>query len=414
MRRALLAGACLIAFANASSWAQEPSPQPSPPAAEPSPQPAEPSPPLPPPEPPAPVSEPAPPPDGGAGTLPVYGAASSKVFNPDIALIGNFIGAVGENEVAPRPSLSLNEAEASFQAIVDPYARADFFLTFSPEEVGVEEGYITFTSLPAGLLLKAGKFKADFGKVNTLHPHVLPWIDLPLPMVNLLGGEEGLNDAGVSVSRLFPNSLLFLEATAQVFRGEAEGLFAAPRRQDVALLGRLRAYRDLSESTNLEFGASAVRGTNDTGAGFHTTVFGADFTVRWRPLRRAIYHRLMLRSELFWSRRQQLEGGADPFSRAEGGPGAARETARAFGFYGSAEYQLGRRWFAGARYESSERASEPGLRDRAGSLLLTYWPSEFSQIRGQLRRTSYGEGLAANELLFQFLFAIGAHGAHPF
>ena len=54
------------------------------------------------------------------------------------------------------------------------------------------------------------------------------------------------------------------------------------------------------------------------------------------------------------------------------------------------------------------------LRDTGGSLVLTYWPSEFSQIRGQLRRTRYGEGLTANELIFQFIFSMGAHGAHTF
>jgi hypothetical protein len=54
------------------------------------------------------------------------------------------------------------------------------------------------------------------------------------------------------------------------------------------------------------------------------------------------------------------------------------------------------------------------LRDNGGSLLMTYWPSEFSQIRGQLRRTHYGEGPWANEFVFQFLFSMGAHGAHPF
>jgi hypothetical protein len=58
--------------------------------------------------------------------------------------------------------------------------------------------------------------------------------------------------------------------------------------------------------------------------------------------------------------------------------------------------------------------ARPLLMDTGGSLLLTYWPSEFSQIRGQLRRTRYGEGLTANELLFQFQFSMGAHGAHPF
>jgi hypothetical protein len=46
--------------------------------------------------------------------------------------------------------------------------------------------------------------------------------------------------------------------------------------------------------------------------------------------------------------------------------------------------------------------------------VLTYWPSEFSQVRGQYRRIRYAEGESANELLFQFQFSIGAHGAHTF
>src|SRR5204862_7667010 len=115
-----------------------------------------------------------------------------------MAVIANFVGAAGKNEVNPFSALRLNEAEVSFQAIVDPYARADFFLAASPEGLEVEEGFITFTSLPGGLLMKVGKTKADFGKVNTMHSHVLPWVDEPLPMKNLLGSEEGLNDSGIS------------------------------------------------------------------------------------------------------------------------------------------------------------------------------------------------------------------------
>ena len=38
----------------------------------------------------------------------------------------------------------------------------------------------------------------------------------------------------------------------------------------------------------------------------------------------------------------------------------------------------------------------------------------FGQIRGQYRHIGYAEADAANELLFQFQFSIGAHGAHPF
>ena len=39
---------------------------------------------------------------------------------------------------------------------------------------------------------------------------------------------------------------------------------------------------------------------------------------------------------------------------------------------------------------------------------------QFSQLRAQYRRMRYGIGETANEFLFQFQFAIGAHGAHPF
>ena len=47
-------------------------------------------------------------------------------------------------------------------------------------------------------------------------------------------------------------------------------------------------------------------------------------------------------------------------------------------------------------------------------MFLTFWPTEFSQIRGQYRRTNFAEGINANEFLFQFNFSIGAHGAHVF
>ena len=82
--------------------------------------------------------------------------------------------------------------------------------------------------------------------------------------------------------------------------------------------------------------------------------------------------------------------------------------------YVTGEYQFARRWFAGARYDFSDRAADPALADKGGSLLLTYWPSEFSQVRGQYRHTRFGDGPTADEFLFQFLFSIGAHGAHAF
>jgi hypothetical protein len=111
-------------------------------------------------------------PGAPAAQLPVYGganAAAAKVFNPDISLVGNFVGALGRNSVRPLPVLEVPEAELGLQAIIDPFARGDVFLSFGEEGVELEEGYITFTSLPGGLLAKVGKMRSDFGVVNKLH-----------------------------------------------------------------------------------------------------------------------------------------------------------------------------------------------------------------------------------------------------
>jgi hypothetical protein len=160
------------------------------------------------------------------------------------------------------PALNLQETETSLQAIVDPYARADFFFALSPEGIEVEEGYITFPTLPGGLLMKAGKLRSTFGKVNTMHTHVLPWADRPLVTKNLLGGDEGISDAGVSVARLLPNPWIFLEATGEVYRGES-AVFRTHQRGDLTYVGHLRGYQDITESTNLDFGGSIAYGHND-------------------------------------------------------------------------------------------------------------------------------------------------------
>lgn len=340
--------------------------------------------------------------------LPTYGSTSGKLLNPDIGMIGNFLSATGESRggsssIAPTPFMTLQESEASFQAIVDPFARADFFLAIGEEGIEVEEGFVTFPTIPGGLLVKVGKMRANFGRLNAFHNHTLPWTDRPLVMYNLLGGatddpDTGIKDAGVSVSRLIPAGRLFMEATAEVFRGDSGTLFQATRRQDFSIIGRLRGYSDLTESTNVEIGASYARGHNDLGSDLTTHLYGTDVTFRWKPLSRAIYRSFVARSELIWSGREVNAG---------------RVTA--FGTFLSGDYQFARRWFAGGRFDWSERARELDVRDRSTSAVLTFWPSEFSQVRGQYRRTRYGDRDAvANELLLQVLFTIGAHGAHAF
>ena len=329
---------------------------------------------------------------GGAG------GAAAKALNPDISLNGDLLGSMGRNEVRPVPGMEMHEAELGVQSVIDPYSRGDVFFSFGETGVNVEEAFLTFTDLPGEFVAKLGKMRADFGKVNTTHNHALAWTDRPLVTENLLNGEDGINDMGLSLSRILPApGDLFLEATAQVFRGDSGDLFKASRKNDLSYVGHLRAYEDLTENTNLEFGYSFAQGHNELGHEYLTRLNGIDLSLRWKPLRRSIYHSLLWRSEFVWSRRDQLLG-----------------QERAFGLYSSLEYRLDQRWTIGTRYDWSQRATLATQLDRGGSALLTYWMSEFSQVRGQYRFTRYDGKRDASEVRLQLIFVMGAHGAHPF
>jgi hypothetical protein len=329
---------------------------------------------------------------GGAG------GAAAKALNPDISLNGDFLGSIGHNEVRPVPSMEMHEAELGIQSVIDPYARGDVFISFGESGVSVEEAYVTLTALPGEFVARIGKMRAAFGKVNATHNHALAWTDRPLVTENLVNGEDGIDDMGVSLSRILPApGDLFLEATAQVFRGDSGTLYTSSRRNDLSYVGHLRGYEDLTENTNLEVGYSYSQGHNELGHDFLTKLHGVDLSLRWKPLRRSIYNSLLWRSEFVWSQRDQL-----PTQQ------------KAFGMYSSLEYRLDQRWTVGGRYDWSERATAANQLDRGGSALLTYWMSEFSQVRGQYRYAHYDGQGNGNEVRLQLIFVMGAHGAHPF
>jgi hypothetical protein len=321
---------------------------------------------------------------------------AAKALNPDMSVIGTFVGHAGDrNEFEPRDPLALDEAEIAFEAFIDPYAKGKFFFSVGPEEVELEEGYAQFVTLPWGLSAKAGKTKATFGKANTWHTHVRPWVDQPLMITRFFGGE-GLNDVGVSVSKVIDNPLgVFAEATGEVYSGNTGDAFARASDNDLFYNAHLKLFRDLTENSNLEVGTSWARGTLPETTG-HNRFAGVDVTYRWKPLIRSIYNSMIVRFEGLANRRSD-------FDRT------------LYGYYLSADYQLAQRWFTGARLDHADRIFLDGTEgDRALSATLTFWPSEFSQIRGQYRRTMLGDGPSFNEFLVQLQFAIGAHGAHAF
>jgi hypothetical protein len=328
---------------------------------------------------------------------------ASKVFNPDTSVIGNFISKAGQKNPYEfgsdnaRPPFQLDEAEVAFQAFIDPYAKGNFFLSVTPEGIDVEEGFAQFVALPHDFTAKVGKMKAIFGKDNTWHTHVRPWVDQPLVIHNFFG-DEGLNDTGVSVSKVIDNPWnTFVEVTGEAFKGDVENVFERRTQSDLFYNAHLKVFRDISENSNIEVGTSYARGSLANAATGHSAFGGVDLTYRWKPLQRGLYQSLIARLEAITNDRS----------------GFARNLT---GFYTSLDYQFGQRWFTGLRLDSADRAVDfAHFRDKGASATLTFWPSEFSQVRGQLRRTHYGDvDRAVTELLLQLQFSIGAHGAHSF
>ncbi|MBI5439789.1 MAG: hypothetical protein HY900_01105, partial [Deltaproteobacteria bacterium] len=84
---------------------------------------------------------------------------TSSLLNPNISAIGWFQAQGGRTpgDLDQHDAFELREVELGFQAVVDPYARADFFIAVNPEEgVDLEEGYLTLLALPLGFQAKLG------------------------------------------------------------------------------------------------------------------------------------------------------------------------------------------------------------------------------------------------------------------
>jgi hypothetical protein len=391
----------------AAALSEEPPPTPTPaPAAGPSPSPQEPTPAAPEPAPavpetPPPALELTPPP---APTPTLAGAApqqASNVLNPNISLVGNLVGFSGGDRSLPDRAFDLSELELGIQAPIDPYARADAFIAFTPEGIDIEEGYVTFLTLARSFNLKVGKFRSNFGKFNRTHPPETPFADRPIAAERFFG-EEGLAAVGLSGSYLVPTAFyLNLDAEITTIWDEAplfgketeEGeVQSGGRRGDLGYLFRASTYADFSEQTNGTLGVSVARGVHDSEGELASDALGVDFTLRWKDPRRAIYRSFIWQTEGYFTRREEDFGRDD-----------------AFGAFSYAEFQFARRWRVGLRGDYVESPEEKGA-----LAYLTFWPSEFSALSAQARLIRRPDGRDDYAGFLKLTFNIGPHGAHPF
>jgi len=333
---------------------------------------------------------------------PAVAPRTTPTTNPNMSVIGDF--RLSYQSPAQRHlDAAFEEAEIAMQSIVDPYARADFFLSIAPDpETGkfgieLEEGYLTSLDLPAHLQLKAGKFRSTFGKINNIHPHALPFIDVPSVYANYLG-DEGLNDAGVSLSWLVPNPLNFYqELTVEATRGPAESAsFVLSNSDRLMYLGHVKNFWDLTDNATLEVGLSGVVGPND--AGFNSVLGGIDVTYKWKPLQYNTYKSFVLQTEAMWSRRKTAETG--------------RVTS--WGMYALSTYQLQKRLFLTGRFDYSNRPDEASFVERGVSGTLGWYATEFQKVELEYKATSSNAFSQLTQVWLRSIFVIGAHGGHAY
>ena len=141
---------------------------------------------------------------------------------------------------------------------------------------------MTLLSLPVeNLPAKVGKFKANFGKVNRLHLHSLPWVDYPNMLTNYFG-KEGMSQPGVSASYLIPNPWdQYFELTCEAMNNHNDASFAGSAGRDMVYLAHLKNFFDINDESTLELGSSFATGPNDDGHGKNrTNLEGIDLTYK--------------------------------------------------------------------------------------------------------------------------------------
>jgi hypothetical protein len=326
---------------------------------------------------------------------------SGLSFNPDMGVIGDFQSSY-TSKGKKNLDFYLNETEISLQATVDPYARADFFLTFGRDpETGkygaaVEEGYLTTLSLPARLQLRVGKFKQAVGRINPTHSHALPFIDMPNAFVNYFG-EEGLNDEGLSLSWLLPNKKFYQELIFQFTSGFSESpAFTRSAGNHFVYLGHLKNFFTLSDNATFELGLTGISGPNDSAR--TTSMATADLTYKWKPVQMNTYRSLAWQSEFYYSNAGMPDMPAK----------------KSFGLYSFIQYQLAKRWFLTGRYDYAQKPYDKTIVENAFSLTAGWYATEFSKMEFEAKATHDNIQPSYYQAWIRWIFVIGAHGAHQY
>jgi hypothetical protein len=399
---------------------------------------------------PAPAQELPPAPTPAAGS-------ASTAFNPAISLIlagtyvdtsrdpatwniGGFIPNGGEVGPGER-SFNLGESELAFTANVDPYFSATMIAALAADdEIEVEEAYFRTLALPRGFSLKGGRFFSGFGYLNEVHAHAWDFVDQPLVYQAFFANQY--KQDGVQLKWLAPTDL-FIELGAEAGNGDA---FPATRLSRNGMNGAtLFAHvgGDIGDATSWRAGASWIDRRAEDRTFETTDEFGQPVTDAFTGKSRT----WVVDAVLKWTpsgdvKRRQLKLQGEYMRRKEEGQLAFDETGLALsdtyssdqsGWYLQGVFQFLPRWRVGLRYDSLDSGAPSiglvssgllppqafpallsGDPDRL-SIMLDWNPSEFSRLRAQYDwDDARADGDRDRIFRLQYLYGIGAHGAHKY
>lgn len=333
----------------------------------------------------------------GAGAL-----LAQTVVNPDISAVGDARLIMRNSSAASmirtrKATLEFEELELVFTGYLNPYARADVFLSTSGEETEIEEASTTvLRGLPLALQIKAGRYLLDVGRINSQHPHQWSWLERPL-MHRAFLGEEGAGAVGLQASTMRPVGDRALTFTVNLFSAD---FFAGTDSLGPAGLGlssRLSLFSSLGEFTSLDAGISYLAAPYNPDQDLLAQVGAIDFKAKWRP---DMYRAFMVVMEAMASRREKPSSGSTD----------------ALGVFASAGWKWRRRYDAGLFFDYSQQPMEPDQDARAFGLYFGFMPveetSRFSII-WRRETADFHRGIRSS-LTLQILWSLGPHKPHSF
>jgi hypothetical protein len=273
------------------------------------------------------------------------------------------------------------------------------------------------------LSARFGRFFSAIGYLNGKHAHSWDFADQPLPYQAFLG-DQYLDD-GVQLRWVAPTDV-YIEVGTEVFRGSRYPAAGAADSGFGANSLFLNIGGDAGSNTSWLAGLSRLSATNierESGDEDDPLFFNGDsdttiahFVWKWAPNGNWKQRNLVIQGEVLWRNE-------DGDYTLPGGPPLAYDGEQR-GWYLQAVYQPFPRWRFGTRVDGL--AMDPVAAEFSGSALaapgddplrfsvMTDWSnSEFSRLRLQYTRDEAGFGNDSQWGL-QYIFSIGAHGAHSF